>query len=181
VPIEPIDIETRLRAVEAEVSRLRDELDVLRVVASYAPSIDGGAVEAAPGFWTEDCVYDSDADEPLRGRPAIAALSERVGGLPIGAAHFLNLPIVRVDGDHATVTCESNTFHQENGRYEVARVSANRWELVRDRGTWRIRSRVNRILDGTPEGRALLVRGIQESTGSSPSSDEAGTSRSRSG
>ena len=150
--------------MEAEVARLRDELDVLRVVASYGPSVDGGAVDAAPGFWTEDCIYDSDADEPLRGRAAIAALSQRVGHLPIGAAHFLNLPIVVVDGDHATVTCESNTFHQENGRYLVARVSANRWELVRDHGRWRIRSRVNRILDGTPEGRALLVRGIEEST-----------------
>lgn len=85
--------------MEAEVARLRDELDVLRVVASYGPSVDGGAVDAAPGFWTEDCIYDSDADEPLRGRAAIAALSQRVGHLPIGAAHFLNLPIVVVDGD----------------------------------------------------------------------------------
>ncbi len=163
-----IELEARLRSLEAELSRVRDELDVLRVVASYAPSIDGGAAEEAPLFWTEDCVYDSDAEEPLRGREAIAALSERVGRLPIGAAHFLNLPVIVVEGDRATVTCESHTFHQENGRYEVARVSANRWELERDGGSWRIRARVNRILDGGPEGRELLTRGIQELRGPPP-------------
>ena len=34
VPTEPTDMETRLRSLEAEVSRLRDELNVLRGVAS---------------------------------------------------------------------------------------------------------------------------------------------------
>ncbi len=158
-----VDLEARLLALESEVARLRDELDVMRVVASYAPSIDGGAAAEAPLLWSEDCVYDSDADEPLRGRPAIAALSSRVGQLPIGAAHFLNLPVVVVRGDEATVTCESHTFHQDEGRYVVARVSANRWELVRGDGVWRIRHRVNRLLDGTDEGRELLARGIRES------------------
>ncbi len=157
------DLEKRLLTLEAEVARLRDELEVARVVASYAPSVDGGATQEAPLFWTEDCVYDSDADEPLRGRAAIEALSNRVGQLPIGAAHFLNLPVVVVRGDEATVTCESHTFHQEDGRYVVARVSANRWELVRQGGAWRIRLRVNRLLDGTEEGRELLARGLRES------------------
>jgi ketosteroid isomerase-like protein len=158
-------IEDRLRALEAQVARMRDELDVLRVVASYAPSIDGGAVAEAARFWTDDCTYDSDADEPLRGRAAIEALSARVGQLPIGAAHFMNLPVVVVDGDRATVTGESHTFHQEDGRYVVARVSANRWELVRVDGTWQVRTRLNRILDGTDDGRELLARGLRESLG----------------
>lgn len=157
------DLERRLTSLEAEVARLRDELDVVRVIASYAPSVDGGAAEEAPLFWTEDCVYDSDADEPLRGREAIEALSNRVGQLPIGAAHFLNLPVVVVRGDEAAVTCESHTFHQEDGRYVVARVSANRWELIRQDGAWRIKHRVNRLLDGTEQGRELLARGIRES------------------
>lgn len=158
-----MSVESRLQSLEDQVSRLRDELEVMRVIASYAPSVDGGASAEAPGFWTEDCVYDSDADEPLRGKAAIEALSARVGTLTIGAAHFMNLPVVVVDGNQATVTCESHTFHQEDGRYVVARVSANRWELVRLDGTWQIRTRVNRILDGSDEGRELLARGIRES------------------
>jgi SnoaL-like domain len=157
------DLEKRLVALEAEVARLRDELEVVRVVASYAPSIDGGAAGEASLLWTDDCLYDSDADEPLRGRAAIEALANRVGSLPMGAAHFVNLPVVVLRGDEATVTCESHTFHQEEGRYVVARVSANRWELVRQGGAWRIRSRVNRLLDGTDEGRELLARGLRES------------------
>ena len=159
------EVEARLLSLEAEVQHLRDELDVLRVVASYGPSIDGGAVDEAPTYWTEDCEYDSDADQPLRGRQAIADLSERVGQLPIGAAHFVNLPVIVVAGERATVTCESNTFHEQDGHYVVARVSANRWELERVSGAWQIRRRVNRILDGTSTGREMLARGIQESQG----------------
>jgi ketosteroid isomerase-like protein len=154
--------ESRLRALESEVRRLRDELEIMRVVASYGPCIDGGASNEIATYWTEDCCYDSDADAPLQGSEAIRGLSERVGQLSIGAAHFVNLPFIRVDGDEAVVTCESNTFHQEDGRYVVARVSANRWTLVREDGAWRIRERVNRLLDGSDNGRELLRRGLQE-------------------
>jgi hypothetical protein len=163
-----VDLEARLRSLETEVARLRDQLDVWRVVASYAPSIDGGASAEAPLLWTEDCVYDSDAAEPLHGRAAIGALSDRVGHLDIGAAHFMNVPVVVVEGDRATVTGESHTLHQEGGQYVVARVSANRWELVRVDGAWLVESRVNRILDGTDEGRQLLAQGIREAQHRSP-------------
>jgi SnoaL-like domain len=158
-----MDVEARLLALEARVRELEDTLDVIRVVASYGPSVDGGAAVEAGRLWARDGVYDSDADtEPLRGRPDLEALSARVGQLPMGVAHFLNLPIVVVDGDHATVTGHSNTYHQEDGRYVVARVSANRWELDKLDGRWQVHSRVNRILDGTPEARELLARGVRE-------------------
>jgi hypothetical protein len=159
-----MDVEERLQALERKVRELEDTLDVLRVVASYGPSVDGGAVDEAGRLWTDDCIYDSDnAAEPLRGRHAIEELSARVGQLPIGVAHFLNLPIVVVDGDRATVTGHSNTYHQEDGEYVVARVSSNRWELERVDGRWQVRRRVNRVLDGNQEARDLLARGVRES------------------
>ncbi|HEY3943567.1 MAG TPA: nuclear transport factor 2 family protein [Acidimicrobiales bacterium] len=152
----------RLTALEQRVAQLEDQLEVMRVIAAYAPSVDGGAADQAPLLWTEGCVYDSDADDPLTGREAIAALSRRIGELPFGAAHFIAPPVVVVTGDSATVTGESHTFHQEEGRYVVGRVSANRWELTKAGGRWQVRSRVNRILDGTAPGRELLARGIGE-------------------
>lgn len=159
-----MDVEARLEALEQQVIELQDTLDVLRVVASYGPSVDGGASVEAGLLWTEDCAYDSDnAAEPLRGRGALEALSAQVGQVPMGVAHFLNLPVVVVDGDGATVTCHSNTYHQEDGKYVVARVSSNRWELDKIDGRWQIRSRVNRILDGNQEAKELLARGIRES------------------
>ncbi|HEX5586273.1 MAG TPA: nuclear transport factor 2 family protein [Acidimicrobiia bacterium] len=159
-----MDVEARLQALERQVVELQDSLDVLRVVASYGPSVDGGAAAEAGLLWTEDCTYDSDnAADPLRGRTTIEELSERVGQVPMGVAHFLNLPVVVVDGDRATVTGHSNTYHQEDGKYVVARVSSNRWELEKIDGRWQIRSRVNRILDGNQEAKELLARGIRES------------------
>jgi hypothetical protein len=158
-----IDPGERLAALEARVQTLSDTLDVMRVIASYPASIDGGAADVAGRFWTEDAVYDSDADAPLHGRGALVDLAERIGGLGMGAAHFFNLPLVTVDGDHAVVTGESNTYHQEGDRYVVARVSSNRWELDRVDGTWQVRSRINRLLDGSPAARELLARGARES------------------
>jgi hypothetical protein len=156
----------RLAALEARVQELTDTLAVMRVIASYSPSVDGGAADVAGLIWTEDSSYDSDhADEPLVGRAPIVELAERIGGLTMGAAHFFNLPLVTVHGDHAVVTAVSNTYHQEGDRYVVARVSANRWELERIDGTWQIRSRVNRLLDGSPEARDLLARGARELLG----------------
>ncbi|HEY2333275.1 MAG TPA: nuclear transport factor 2 family protein [Acidimicrobiales bacterium] len=159
------DLDQRLAALEARVQELSDTLEVMRVIASYAPSVDGGAADVIGRFWTEDAVYDSDADAPLVGRGPMVELAERVGGLTFGAAHFFNLPIVTVQGDHAVVTGESNTYHQEGDRYVVARVSSNRWELDRVDGTWQVRHRVNRLLDGSPEARELLARGTRESLG----------------
>ena len=158
-----MDIEARLQLLEQRIQELEDTLDVLRVVASYGPSMDGGSGPDAGQFWTQDCVYDSDnASEPLQGRSAIEELSARIGQLPFGVAHFSNLPIIVIDGDHATVTAESNTYHQEDGKYVVARVSANRWELDRVEGTWQVRLRINRLLDGSPAGREVLTKGVRE-------------------
>jgi hypothetical protein len=159
-----MDVEERLQALERRVTELQDTLDVLRVVASYGPSVDGGAAVEAGRLWAEDCTYDSDnAAEPLRGRRTLEELAAGVGQLPMGVAHFLNLPIVVVDGDSATVTGHSNTYHQEDGAYVVARVSSNRWELEKIDGRLQVRTRVNRILDGTQEARELLARGVRES------------------
>jgi ketosteroid isomerase-like protein len=157
-------VEDRLAALEATVVHLQDQLDVLRVVASYAPSIDGG-MKGAGLFWAEDCVYDSDNDDPLRGRAAIEALAERIRGLEVGIGHNVSFPVAVVDGDRAIVTGESNTFVKVDDQYVVHRVSANRWELEKVDGRWLVTSRINRLLDGTDEARALLRRGAGSGVG----------------
>ena len=65
-----MNIEERLQLLEQRVRALEDTLDVLRVVASYGPSVDGGVVAEAGRLWTADCTYDSDnAAEPKPRRP----------------------------------------------------------------------------------------------------------------
>ena len=159
-----MDVDARLAALEAKLAELQDTLDVLKVVASYGPTVDSGASAEAGQLWTEDCTYDSDnAPEPLRGRTTIEELSARVGAMPIGVAHFTQFPIVTVDGDRAVAIAQSNTWHQEDGKYVVGRVSSNRFELQRVAGRWQINNRVNRILDGTEAGRDVFRQGIKES------------------
>jgi len=41
-------------------------------------------------------------------------------------------------------------------RFYAWRVSANRWELRRVAGIWRIDRRTNRLMNGDPDARALL-------------------------
>ena len=51
-------------------------------------------------------------------------------------------------------------YRKQGDGFAVARVSANRWELVRTGEGWRIETRTNRPLDGGAEPRALLRAGF---------------------
>jgi hypothetical protein len=74
-----------------------------------------------------------------------------------GCAHVQSAPVIFVEGDRATATAYSQVFlHTEDG-HEVWRVSANQWECRRTPEGWRLTRRVNRVIDGTPGSRHLLV------------------------
>jgi hypothetical protein len=131
-----------------------DVLDVMQVVAANGPAVDCGGGEAAAALFTEDGSYDV-AGRRYEGRAAIAAMvhgEAHQGLLAEGVAHVMGLPRVTVDGD--TAVAVNHTVVLRGGA--VWRVAANRWELVRAPEGWRVRSRVNRLLDGSPEARELL-------------------------
>jgi ketosteroid isomerase-like protein len=71
----------------------------------------------------------------------------------------LSVPVVDLDGDHATAVNHSRVYVHRDGEWRLARVSANRWTLRRDDGRWRVELRTNRLLDGDPDARALLATG----------------------
>ena len=152
-------------AMEQRVRELEDKLAIYQLVASYGPSVDGGAVTEAGRLWTEDAWYDSDASsagaDGVHGRAGIEAVAKMCGDLAVGVAHITHLPIVTVEGDRATVIGHSNTFHQEDGEFRIARVASNRWDLERMDGTWRVRRRTNRLLDGSAESKAVLAEGLR--------------------
>jgi len=78
-----------------------------------------------------------------------------------GAAHVLGgVPHVVIDGDTAVATAYYHLHRRADDSFTVWRVTATRWELVRDDGTWRVARRVNRLLDGSSEARQLLADGI---------------------
>jgi hypothetical protein len=156
----------KFAALEQRVHDLEDKLAIYQLVASYGPSIDGGAAPEAGRLWTEDAWYDSDApsagNEGVHGREGIEEVAKRCGEVAVGIAHITHLPIITVDRDQATVIGHSNTFHQDGAEFHIGRVASNRWDLERIDGAWRVRRRTNRLLDGSAESKAVLADGLRD-------------------
>ena len=77
-----------------------------------------------------------------------------------GSAHVMSMPHVVINGDEAVATCHSRLYRCEGDIFSVISCSANRWELVRDGGHWRVKSRVSRRLNGTKESRDIFAGGL---------------------
>jgi hypothetical protein len=144
--------------LEERVARLEEELAIYRLVAAYGPAIDAGDQRAAD-LWAEDGTYDT-YPVKLEGRAAIA---DMVLGdlhrslLSRGCAHIQSFPRIRIDGETATATLHSLLLLNDgDDGFRIWRAAANRWELRRTTYGWEITSRVNRLLDGSPEARELL-------------------------
>ncbi|TAM83027.1 MAG: nuclear transport factor 2 family protein [Jatrophihabitans sp.] len=158
-------VDDRLAAVEARLRRVEDELAITRLVLSYGPAVDSGSAEATAALWDDGGRYDFQDGAPvIEGSAAMASMVRSPGHrahLARGCAHVLTAPAVRVDGDRAVALCYSLMHHyvSETGIFQVSRVSANRWELVRGPSGWRVGSRVNRLLTGDEAARALLAGG----------------------
>lgn len=146
------DLERRLRALE-------DERDIRQLIASYGPAVDTGDAEATAALWTTDGSYSVAGTDTFLGAQAVGDLVRIPGHrayLAQGCAHVLSTPVVELAGDRATASCYSRLYLHQDGHWIVARVSANRWELERTDAGWRVRSRENRLLDGSEVARALL-------------------------
>ena len=66
---------------------------------------------------------------------------------------------VELRGDSAVAVGHSCIFRHLGASFEVHRVSANRWELLKRAGQWRVRHRSNRQLNGNEAAMALLALG----------------------
>jgi hypothetical protein len=73
----------------------------------------------------------------------------------------IGLPHIVLDGDTAVATSYSRLYRRDGDNFRVWRVGANRWEFVRTADGWRVKNRVNRVLNGGEEPRALLRSGIK--------------------
>src|SRR5579871_1797668 len=157
------DIDPTVRELARRVAELEDQLAIQRLLAFYGPAVDSGSGEDAAGLWTEDGVYDAQLGS-WTGREAIAGMvygENHQGLIHNGAAHVMGgVPYVTVDGDEAVATAYWHLHRRAGDHFEVWRVTATRWELVREAAGWRIVKRVNRLLDGGDEARDLLRRGI---------------------
>jgi hypothetical protein len=167
------DIEKRLAALEAKVRELEDQVALYQLMSAYGPLVDSGDAAATAALWTEDGVYDwgggpqSSAKEgPAGAAYSRAAIADMVRGpyhqeiIQTGAGHVIGLPHLRIDGDTAVGTSYSRLYRSDGDNFRTWRVGANRWEFIRTADGWRVKQRINRVLNGDAEARALLRRGV---------------------
>ncbi|MFD4431950.1 nuclear transport factor 2 family protein [Nocardia sp. NPDC058497] len=151
------DIEALLRRVQV----MEDKWQILELLSAYGPAVDSGSADGTAGIWSEDGEYDVDSGM-LRGRDELRAMVHSTPHqqfITNGSAHMLSLPHLEVDGDHAVAIGHTQLVLKVPGTtadFQVARITANRWELVKTEGRWQVERRIARLLDGRPEARDLL-------------------------
>jgi hypothetical protein len=153
----------RIAKLEQRVASLEDRAAIYQLLAAYGPAADSGASAEAVKIWADDGVYDLHT-QTMTGHQAIVDELEgdwHQGLIATGSAHIVSMPHVVVTGDAAVATCHSRLYRREpDGTYKVLSCSANRWELARINGRWRVKRRVSRRLDGSEESHRTLAQGI---------------------
>ena len=136
-------LRNRLTTLEDRVRLLEDQAALLRLIGSWGPAADIGNGEAAAALWTEDAVLEFEGSR-VEGSSGVLAMIESDGQQSLvrqGCAHVQGLPIVNIEGDHATATNYSQVYLHTNECYEIWRVSANKWEFRRTADGWRVTRR----------------------------------------
>lgn len=143
----------------ARLAALEDREAIRELIAQYGPAADAGDASAVAGLWAMDGVYHVAGFAESRGHEAIAAL---IAGpvhqalLSDGCAHVLGPVAITLDGDRALARGHSLVLRWTGTSFELHRVAANRWDLVRTAEGWRVARRENALLQGSEAARALL-------------------------
>ncbi len=154
------DVNDRLDALERKLAELDDRLAIFDLIASYGPAVDGLDRDGVAALWSQEGSYDFGTG-PLEGREAVANLIDldtHRAYVAAGSAHVLSLPRIEIEGDRAVAVNYSQVFVRDGNGWRADRTCANRWELVRAGAGWQVARRTNRLLDGSPEARDLLLR-----------------------
>jgi uncharacterized protein (TIGR02246 family) len=156
------DQQTDSDDVVARLRRLEDDRDIRQLIASYGPAVDAGDADAAARLWSSDGVYDVDGWR-MEGRADIHAMVRSTAHQNLvakGCCHFLGPCVVTVSGDEAVAVCESLVLIRDGDGYRVWRATAHHFVLRRNDEQWEITTRTGRVLDGNPDARALLTKGL---------------------
>jgi SnoaL-like domain len=157
-------LQERVSELERTVRNLSDQLELFRLTASYAPSVDSGNGESTANLWIEDGTYHTDVGT-YEGREEIAAMVRGAANLDVvkaGSGHMVTMPRLTINGDQAVGVCHALLFVKEGDGYRPWRVSANRWDYVRTPAGWRVKRRTNQLLDASEKGRQIFGTALEE-------------------
>jgi hypothetical protein len=156
---EVADTAARLDRLERRVGELEDELAISRLVASYGPLADTSQGDAVRDLWIEEGgTYELQGYHFTSADMADTVTSDlHRRFVSMGSAHTLGPARIRLDGDTAVAINYSVVFIHHDGHWVAERVAANRWDLARTADGWRVRRRVNRLLDGGMDALGVLA------------------------
>lgn len=153
-----------MKAFDARLRAAEDRLGIFQTVSAYTPAVDALNADAVADCYTEDAVYEVGDLGAYRGHAGILGIVndpghghiERVGE---GVGHISSVPYIMLDGDRAVATLHMFVVRKGEEDFGIWRLSASRITLARQsEGGWKIVHRINHMLDGDPEGPALLAR-----------------------
>jgi hypothetical protein len=164
------------RTLEDRIRAIEDRLEIYNLIASHPPSADTSAKAYIRSIFADDGVLDLGGGKTATGNETISEMSQRdthQEAIRNGLAHFAGLPHVALDGDRAVVTSYLQILaphptaepvevpaHGVSRGYRIHRVGANRWELVRSDGRWKIKRRTYRSLDGSQPALDILRQAL---------------------
>lgn len=158
-----MDDRERLDALERRLLIAEDQLEILRLLNSYGPLVDSGSSEPAAALWIEGGGYTFSGGisggTRLSAPDELVAMYETEGHKNLvgtGVSHFTGTPRITVCGDEAEAVGYSFVILKEGDRWYVWRAAINQWTLVRTTEGWRIKERLNRTLDGSPESHETM-------------------------
>lgn len=162
------DLAARIDAMEQRLRDLEDQAAICELIGTYGPAVDSGSVLVSTGLWQAGGVYVVDGRR-LEGHEQIASVvltDPHQTWMQHGCAHVHSQPRVSIDGDTAVATCYTQLFVYEadSRRYEIRRVSANRWELAREGSHWKVVHRTIRQLNGSEPARQLLAESLGQAS-----------------
>jgi hypothetical protein len=156
--------------LEQRVQALEDRLDILQLIMSYPLALDSGAEQHCRSTWAENGVFDRGSNDPAehsggyQGTYGLEMIIEEFNGPALqkardrGLAHLMTAPHVVIHGNKAVATNYNQLVEHGGNEFHTTRVTANRWELVREDGKWLIERRILRLLTGTREAQQLLAQ-----------------------
>lgn len=152
-----------LEALERRVTRLEDELAIHRLIVSYGLAVDVGDAPRSAAVFARDGVYDVDVGR-MTGRGAVADMvaGPQHQSMVGHCAHQIGPAVVEVlTSERAVATGYSRVYLENRAGIHIYRVSANRWELVKQDGAWLVARRTTRRL-GHAEALGVLRQALPE-------------------
>lgn len=156
------------KTLEERVQRIEDQMTIYQVISAYGPSADACNMDAIKQLWHEDCVYEIGGLGSYHGH---AGMAEAFAGefhqdkVKYGSGHASTLPYVVIEGDRAVATHHGTLFAHRDNQFQLIRLIASKWQLVRTPGKglgWQILRRTNHLLNGDAAARELFSRILQD-------------------